>query len=133
MESLGADAVIDYIKQDFTKSGEIYDVIFDAVIKTSYARCKDSLSEGGVYLTTDWPLVPALWASLTGGKRLVFGMANKNANDLTFLLGLVESGELKPVIDAKYPLEDIVEAHAYVGSGRKRGTVIVSVVSDPTS
>jgi len=104
VKSLGADKVIDYTKEDFTKSGQTYDIIFDTVIKTSFSRCKSSLKQKGVYLTTDWPLLQALWTSMTSSKKLIWGIANERG-DLAFLKELIEAGKLKSVIDKRYPLE----------------------------
>jgi NADPH:quinone reductase-like Zn-dependent oxidoreductase len=106
VKSLGADKVIDYTKEDFTKRGQTYDIIFDTVIKTSYSRCKSSLKQSGVYLTTDWPLqFQALWATMVGSKKVIFGMPSQNPDDLIFLKELIEAGKLKSVIDRRYPLE----------------------------
>jgi NADPH:quinone reductase-like Zn-dependent oxidoreductase len=127
VKSLGADKVIDYTKEDFTESGLTYDIVFDAVSKTSFSRCKSSLEKRGVYLTVDWPLLQALWASTVGGKKLIFGMASRNPDDLIFLKELIEAGKLKAVIDRCYPLEQAAEAHAYVDTGRKRGNVVITV------
>ena len=127
VRSLGADHVIDYTQEDFTESGQRYDVIFDTVIKTSFPRCRDSLVEGGVYLTDDWPLLWALWTSLVGSKKVIFGVAPKRTEDLVFLRDLVETEKLRPVVDSSYPLEQIVEAHRHVESGHKRGAVVVTV------
>ncbi len=126
-ESLGADKVIDYTKEDFTKSGQTYDVIFDAVIKTSFSRCKCSLKPGGVFLTLGWPLLQALWTSMVGSKRVIVGIAGKNLEDLMFLKDLFEAGEIKPVIDRSYPLEQTAEAHRYVEKGHKKGNVVITV------
>jgi NADPH:quinone reductase-like Zn-dependent oxidoreductase len=135
VKSLGADEVIDYTKEDFTQSGQIYDIIFDTVMKTSFSRCRSSLRQGGVYLTVDWPLIQALWTSMVGslpgrqkGKKVVFGVAPKRPEDLTLLRELMEAGKLRPVIDRRYPLEEIVEAHRYVETGRKKGNVVITVV-----
>lgn len=106
--SLGADGVIDYTKEDFTKTGDIYDVIFDAVGKTSRSRCRDVLKKNGTFLTTN-------------------GLGKITVEDLLLLRELIEAGELKPVIDRKYPLEDIVEAHRYVDKGHKKGNVVITV------
>ena len=125
--SLGADSVIDYTQEDFTQSGQTYDAIFDAVLKTSFSACKSSLRQKGVYLTVDWPLLQALQSSLGGSRRIVFGMAPKRPEDLAFLGELVAAGEMKAVIDRRYPLEEIVEAHRYVETGRKAGNVVISV------
>jgi NADPH:quinone reductase-like Zn-dependent oxidoreductase len=127
VESLGADKVIDYTKEDFTKSGQTYDIIFDTVIKTSFSRCKSSLKQRGVYLTVDWPLLQALWTSMIGSKKVVFGVAAKRTEDLTLLIELVEAGKLKSVIDRRYPLEQTAEAHRYVEKGHKKGNVVVTV------
>jgi NADPH:quinone reductase-like Zn-dependent oxidoreductase len=126
VKSLGADKVIDYTKEDFTKSGKTYDVIFDVVRKTSFSRCKSSLKERGVYITVDWPLITALWTSIIGNKKIVFGIA-KRIEDLAFLRELIEAGKLKSVIDRRYPLEQIADAHRYVEKGHKKGNVIITV------
>jgi NADPH:quinone reductase-like Zn-dependent oxidoreductase len=125
--SLGADKVIDYTKEDFTKSGHTYDIILDAVRKTSFLRCKSSLNPRGVYLTVDWPLLQALWTSIVGGKKVIFGIARQNFEDLTFLKELVEAGKLKSVIDRCYPLEQTAEAHMYVEKGHKKGNVVLTI------
>ncbi len=127
VQSLGADKVIDYTKEDFTKSGQTYDIIFDAVRKTSFSRCKSSLNQRGVYLTLDWPLLQALWTSMIGSKKVVVGMASQNLEDLIFLKELIEAGKLKAVIDRRYPLEQTAEAHRYVEKGHKKGNVIITV------
>ncbi len=126
VKSLGADKVIDYTKEDFTKSGQTYDIIFDTVIKTSFPSSKSSLKKRGVYITVDWPLLQALWASMVGRKKVVFGIANR-IEDLAFLKELIEAGKLKTVIDRRYPLEQIVEAHRYVDMGHKKGNVVITV------
>lgn len=112
--SLGADHVIDYTSGDFTKSGGTYDVIFDAVGKTSRSQCRNLLKKNGLFLTTN-------------------GLSKIRTEDMVFLKELLEAGKLKPVIDRTYPLEDIVEAHRYVDQGHKRGNVIITVIpDDPT-
>jgi 2-desacetyl-2-hydroxyethyl bacteriochlorophyllide A dehydrogenase len=127
VKSLGADKVIDYTKEDFTKSGQTYDVIFDAVRKTSFSRCKSSLKQRGVYLTVDWPLLQALWTSMIGSKKVIFGIASQNPEDLIFLKELIEAGKLKSVIDRRYSLEQTAEAHRYVDKGHKKGNVVITV------
>ena len=127
VKSLGADKVIDYTKEDFTRNGQTYDAIFDAVEKTSFSRCKDSLKQKGVYITVAWPLLQALRASLTGGKKLIFGIAPNNTEDLIFLKELIEAGKIKSVIDRCYPLEQTAEAHRYVDKGHKKGNVVITL------
>ncbi len=127
VKSLGADKVIDYTKEDFTKSGETYNAIFDAVIKTSFSRCKDSLKQRGVYLTVDFPLLQALWTSIVGGKKVIFGLAPERTEDLILLKKLIEAGKIKSVIDRCYPLEQIADAHRYVDKGHKKGNVVITV------
>ncbi len=129
VRSLGADHVIDYTQADFTENGESYDVIFDAVGKTTFAQCKDSLKAGGYYLSTGivLPEVEGLWHSLTTGKKVIGGTAATQAEPLVFLKELLEAGRLKPVIDRSYPLEQMVEAHRYVDQGHKRGNVVITL------
>ena len=126
VKSLGADKIVDYTKEDFTKNDQTYDVIFDAVRKMSFSRCKYSLTKKGVYITVDWPLLTAFWTSIVGHRKVVFGIANK-VEDLTFLRELIEAGKLKSVIDKVYPLEQVIEAHRYVDKGHKKGNVVITV------
>jgi NADPH:quinone reductase-like Zn-dependent oxidoreductase len=135
VKSLGANEVIDYTQEDFTKNGKVFDIIFDTVAKRSFAACQDSLTDEGVYLTTSPALAPLLQAlSLTKnrGKRAKFmaaGLrrASEKVKDLGFLTGLIEAGKLKAVIDRTYPLEQMVEAHRYVEEGHKKGNVVITV------
>jgi NADPH:quinone reductase-like Zn-dependent oxidoreductase len=129
-ESLGADRIIDYTKEDFTQNGQVYDVIFDTVGKTSVMRTKRSLKEQGWYLLTTFGLpmlVQLLWLSKTGRQNLEFGTLAEKTEDLIFVRELVESGVIKPVIDCCYPLEQAAEAHRYVESGQKMGSVVITV------
>jgi NADPH:quinone reductase-like Zn-dependent oxidoreductase len=126
VKSLGADEVIDYTIEDFTEGGRTYDIVFDAVRKTSFSRCKSSLERNGTYITVDWPILTALWTSTIGGRKVVFGIANK-IEDLSFLRELIEAGKLRTVIDRIYPLEQASDAHRYVDQGHKRGNVILTV------
>ena len=130
VKSLGADKVIDYTKEDFTQNGETYDVIFDTVGKSSFSGCLRSLKENGIYLQA--VLAPSgsirgLWTSMTSSKKVIGGTAVDNSEDLVFLKELIEAGKLKPVIDRRYPLEQIVEAHRYVDKGHKKGNVVIAV------
>ena len=135
VKSLGADTVIDYTQEDFTKSGETYDIIFDTVGKSSFSRCKRALTPNGVYLSTALTMatVPqALWTSIIGGKKAMFAAtglrpASERAKDLIFLKGLIEAGQLKSVVDRRYPLEQIAAAHQYVDTGHKKGNVVITV------
>jgi tetratricopeptide (TPR) repeat protein len=130
VKSLGADRVIDYTKEDWTRSGETYDLLFDAVGKTSFPDCLKVLKQEGVYLQ---PLAaPALslhmlWVRMTSRKTLIGGTATPTTEKLIFLKELAEAGKIKPVIDRRYPLEQIVEAHRYVDQGHKKGDVIITV------
>lgn len=128
VKSLGAHKVIDYTKDDFTRNGQTYDIIFDAVIKTSYSNCKKSLMPGGVFVTVDWPLLQAFWTSLAGRRKIVFGIANR-IEDLSYLRELIEAEKIKSVIDRCYPLEQTAEAHRYVETGHKKGNVVIDVVT----
>jgi NADPH:quinone reductase-like Zn-dependent oxidoreductase len=130
VKSLGAETVIDYTKEDFTRSGVTYDVIFDAVGKSSFAGCMRSLKKAGIYLQA--VATPALsvrmrWAALTSGKTLTGGTAVPKAEDMMYLKELAETGKIKPIIDRCYPLEHMVEAHRYVDTGHKKGNVVITV------
>ena len=132
VRSLGADAVVDYTREDFTQNGETYEVIFDAVGKTSFRRCRGSLQPGGSYLETDpgfmWhvPLLMLLTRWI-GDKKVALGITRYSKQDVRFLKELVEAGEYRPVIDRRYPLEDVVEAHRYVETGQKTGNVVLTI------
>ena len=133
VKSIGADKVIDYTKEDFTKNGQTYDIIFDAVGKRSFSQCKGSLKRGGVYLfsvPTLAILLQTLWTSMIGNKKAILGVPKSTSEDLNFLKELMEEGKLKPVIDRTYPLEQIVEAHRYVDKGHKKGNVVITVEHD---
>jgi NADPH:quinone reductase-like Zn-dependent oxidoreductase len=129
--SLGASRVYDYVKEDFTKSGEQYDVIADTVVgQNSFARCKGSLTDNGQYLAIAGgarELFHGIWTSLTGGKKVHFGSSDESKQDLLTLKELAEQGAIKPVIDRRYPLEQTAEAHRYVETWRKRGSVVIEV------
>jgi NADPH:quinone reductase-like Zn-dependent oxidoreductase len=129
VRALGADKLIDYKTQDFTKDNEHYDYVFDAVGKVSFFKCKPLLNKNGLF---GWSaglenLLLAIITPLFGGKKVYFRTPKDIAGELNFIKGLVEKGEFKPVIDRKYPLEKITEAYVYVASGQKIGNVIITM------
>jgi NADPH:quinone reductase-like Zn-dependent oxidoreductase len=132
VKSLGADRVIDYTQEDFTKNGETYDVVFDAVGKQSFRRCRRSLKPGGLYAETDlgflWhvPLLALLTRRL-GDKKVKLGITHYSKEDVLFLKRLIEAGEYRAVIDRTYPLEDVIEATRYVETEQKTGNVVLTV------
>ncbi|MDP5275641.1 NAD(P)-dependent alcohol dehydrogenase [Chengkuizengella axinellae] len=129
VRSLGADKVIDYTKEDYTKNGETYDIIYDTVGKTSFSRSKNSLKQTGYFVTAviHLPeLVQIIWTSKIGRKKIVSGITPDNAENLTFLGELAETGIITPVIDRRYPLEQIAAAHEYVDKGHKKGNVVIT-------
>jgi NADPH:quinone reductase-like Zn-dependent oxidoreductase len=130
VRSLGADRVIDYTKEDFTKNGQTYDVILDAVGKLSFRRCRGSLQPEGIFLPTDGlgNLIWALKTRRSGGKKVLFQIPPRQTKqDVLFLKDLVETGKYRPVIDRHYPLEDVVEATRYVETEHKVGNVVLTV------
>ncbi|MGH3126700.1 MAG: NAD(P)-dependent alcohol dehydrogenase [Gaiellaceae bacterium] len=134
VRSLGPDAVIDYTQEDFTRDGETYDVVFDAVGKTSFRRCRHSLKPGGVYLETDlgfmWhvPLL-ALATRVIGSKRVTLQIPKYTKEDVSHVKELVEAGKYRPVIDRTYPLHEVVAATKYVETGQKTGNVVLTVAA----
>jgi 2-desacetyl-2-hydroxyethyl bacteriochlorophyllide A dehydrogenase len=131
VKTLGANRVIDYKQEDFTRSGETYDIIFDAVGTTTFAQCKNALKTNGYYLHTVMmlPEIKGAWYGMRTGKNLVGGTAYGTPEELAFLKELLEAGKIKPVIDRCYPLEEIVEAHRYADSGHKKGNVVIMVAN----
>jgi len=130
VKSLGASRVIDYTRDDFTRNGETYDVIFDAVGKLSFRRCKESLRAGGRYIATDGfrNIVLGPWTSRFGDKKVVFPIPPRyTKQDLLFLKGLIEAGKYRPVIDRVYPMEQVIEASRYVETQQKTGNVVLTV------
>jgi len=132
VKSLGADKVIDYTKEDFTKNGEMYDVIFDTVNKMSVSDGLDSLKMYGTLILSAAGLAETLkgaWIAMTSNKKIkvLTGMISHTADDIHFLKTLIELGELKPVIDKTYSLEEMAEAHTYVEKGHKKGNVAIKV------
>jgi NADPH:quinone reductase-like Zn-dependent oxidoreductase len=132
--SLGAERVIDYTQQDFTKNGQTYDVIFDAVGKHSFRRCRGSLSRGGSYLATDGfqNLLLALWTSRIGDKQVLFQIPPRyTKQDVLFLKELIEAGRYRAVLDRCYPLAEVVEASRYVETEQKIGNVVLTINGGP--
>ena len=132
VKSLGAYKVVDYQKQDFTKTDKKFDFVFDAVGKSSFGQCKPLLKDKGIYISTELGkngenIFYALTTPLFGGKKVLFPLPTITKEDVLFLKGLVEAGKFKPVIDRKYSLEQIVEAAKYVETGQKTGNVVITV------
>lgn len=129
LREIGADYVIDYTKEDFTKSNQVYDIIFDIIGKISFSKSNKVLKKNGTYLLAN-PLsqmIRGLWVKMTSKRKVIMQTASGTVKDLIFLRKLIEAGELKTVIDRSYPLEEIVEAHKYVETGRKKGNLVIAV------
>lgn len=133
VKSLGASRVIDYTIEDFTQNGETYDLIFDILGKSSFARCKNSLKPGGRYLLASFKmkqLLQMLWTSITGGKKVICALSNEKPEDLRFIKELCEQGKIQTFIDRRYPMEQAAEAHRYVEQGHKKGSVIITIPNE---
>jgi NADPH:quinone reductase-like Zn-dependent oxidoreductase len=131
LRSLGTEHVIDYTREDFTKSGETYDVIFDVMGKGSFTGCINSLKQNGRFLLGNPGLIqiiPGRLVSMWSSKKVIIGSAIQKTEDLIFLKGLIEAGTIKTVIDKCYPLEQTAEAHRYVDTGQKKGNVVISIL-----
>jgi len=128
--SIGADQVIDYKQEDFTKSGEVYDVIFDVVGTISFSRSERSITQNGTYLLAN-PLgsqmIRGPLTRMTSSKKVIMQTASPTTEDLIFLRELIEAGKIRTVIDRRYPLEQIAEAHRYVETGEKKGNVVITM------
>ncbi|MEL6255230.1 MAG: NAD(P)-dependent alcohol dehydrogenase [Bacteroidota bacterium] len=135
MLEIGADRVVDYKKEDFTQNGQSYDIIFDAVGKTTFSTCKDSLKDGGIFLEAGMSLAgfgPVIWTAIFGRKKMRIAATGLRAphlrlKDLELLKELLEARKIKPVIDRSFPLEQIADAHAYVDMGRKKGNLAIVI------
>jgi NADPH:quinone reductase-like Zn-dependent oxidoreductase len=130
VRSIGADKVIDYTKEDFTKNGETYDVIFDTVGKISIPASVQSLNKKGILILGAGGLshmAKGYWSSITSNIKLFTGMITEKTEDIVFLKNVIENGKFKPVIDRSYPLEQIPEAHSYVEKGHKKGNVVITL------
>ena len=130
VRSLGADKVIDYTREDFTQSGEKYDLIFDILGKSSFSRCKNSLTENGRYLLSSFKMghiLSMLRTKLGRSKKVICGIAADKQEDLVLIRELVEAGIIKEIIDKRYPLEQTAEAHRYIEEGHRKGNVVITV------
>ncbi len=130
VKSIGADKVIDYTQEDFTRNGETYDIIVDTVGTAPFSRSKGSLRERGRLLLVVGTLpdtLQMLWVSMTSSKKVIAGPVGGGAEELRFLASLAESRQFKLVIDRRYPFEQIAEAHRYVDTGRKKGNVVITL------
>ena len=131
VKSLGADKVIDYTKEDFTESGELYDIIFDTVGKSPFSGSKRSLKKEGVYVHATFGLARIfriLWLNMTSSKKAIIGLLEDKFEELIFLKELIEAGKLTSVVDRSFPFEQIAEAHRYVETGEKKGQVVINLV-----
>jgi NADPH:quinone reductase-like Zn-dependent oxidoreductase len=136
VKSLGADEVIDYTRQDFSRAGRVYDIVFDTVGKSGFSRSLKSLKRGGFYVRVGGSgrlmsilggILQEKWASITGAARVIGGMAAGGAGDLSSVKELIEAGKLRTVIDRRYSLDEIAEAHRYVEAGHKKGHVVIVI------
>lgn len=130
VKSLGADTVIDYMREDFTKNGKSYDLIFDVVGATTFHHCKHALKPDGTFLQNIMELIDvarACWTSIAGGRKIKGGVAINNLDRMSVIAKLVTAGKLRPVIDRTYPLEQTAEAFKLVEQGHKKGSVVIAV------
>ncbi|MEA5447816.1 NAD(P)-dependent alcohol dehydrogenase [Leptolyngbya sp. CCNP1308] len=131
VKSLGADEVIDYTREDFTKSNKTYDIIFDTTGKSSFSGCLKSLNQNGIYLRAVHidllSILRGLWVSTTTSQKVIGGVAIERKEDLLFLKELIETGKFKTVVDRCYSLEQTADAHSYVEQGLKKGNVVITV------
>jgi NADPH:quinone reductase-like Zn-dependent oxidoreductase len=136
VKSLGANKVIDYTKEDFTKDEEKYNFVFDAVGKSSFAKCKPLLQSGGIYISSDLgymaqnvflPLITPIIKPMIGNKKTVLPIPTDTRRSILLIKKLIDEGKFRAVIDRKYPLEQIVEAYKYVETGQKTGNVVITV------
>jgi NADPH:quinone reductase-like Zn-dependent oxidoreductase len=142
VKSLGADEVVDYTREDFSRAGRVYDMVFDTVGKSGFSRSLRSLKRGGYYVRVGGSgrlssmlggMIGGMWASITGSAKVISGVARGVRGDQSFLKELIEAGELRTVIDRRYSLEQIAEAHRYVEAGHKKGNVVIVLEETSTS
>lgn len=130
VEALGADKVIDYTKEDFTKSDQKYDLIFDILGRTGFAKCKNSLAENGKYVLISFKvkqLLQMMWTSFFGSKKVMCVLSPQKPEELLAVSKMIEEGKLKSIIDKTFPLDQVAEAHKYVEQGNKKGNVVITV------
>jgi NADPH:quinone reductase-like Zn-dependent oxidoreductase len=130
LRSIGADHVIDYTQEDFTRSGGTFDFVLDVVSKSSFSGSTKSLEKNGHYLIANPGLsqmIRGRWTSMTSSNKVIFGAPSYKTEDLIYLKELIEAGKMKSVIDRCYPLEQTAEAHRYVETGQKTGNVVITV------
>jgi NADPH:quinone reductase-like Zn-dependent oxidoreductase len=134
VKSLGADQVVDYTREDFSRAGRVYDMVFDTVGHSGFSRSLKSLKRGGFYVRAGGSggmfsmlgdILRGMWISITGAAKVVGGVAAGNAADVSFLKKLIEAGEIRTVIDRRYSLDQIAEAHRYAEAGHKKGHVVI--------
>lgn len=134
VKSLGADEVVDYTREDFSEAGRVYDTVLDTVGKSGFSRSLKSLKRGGCYVRVSGSgrlsdfvgeILRGMWVSTTGAAKVIGGVARGTPGNLSFLKGLIEAGELRTVIDRRYSLDEIAEAHRYVEAGHKKGHVVI--------
>jgi NADPH:quinone reductase-like Zn-dependent oxidoreductase len=134
LRSIGADHVIDYATQDFAESGEVYDLIFDVVCRVPLSRHLRALRPNGRCLLANPQtshLIRGVWSSMTSSKKVTIGAEGGTKEDLAFLAELIESGKLRPVIDRRFSLDEIVEAHRYAETEQKKGNIVIEVIHEP--
>ncbi|MBZ5617277.1 MAG: NAD(P)-dependent alcohol dehydrogenase [Acidobacteriia bacterium] len=134
VKSLGADEVVDYTREDFSRAGRVYDMVFDTVGKSGFSRSLKSLKRGGLYVRVGGSgrltsilggMLRGMWVSMTGAAKVISGVARGAAGDQSFLKGLIEAGKLRTVIDRRYSLDEIAEAHRHAEAGHKKGHVVI--------
>ncbi len=129
VQSLGADKVIDYTKEDFTQNGETYDLIFDILGRSSFDKCKNSLNENGMYLLASFKMKQLfqMLSTKNSSKKVICALSGEKIDDLLFIKKLIEAGSFKTIIDRRFPLAQTAEAHRYIEAGNKKGNVVITV------
>jgi NADPH:quinone reductase-like Zn-dependent oxidoreductase len=136
VKALGADHVIDYTKEDFTKNGEIYHVIYDILGKSTFSSCRNSLKENGIYLNASFKTgknLQMLRTKIVGKKKVICAFASEKQKEMSFFRDLAEKGKVRSVIDRTFPMEKTSEAHRYIEDGNKQGSIAIKIVQDPNN